>query len=692
MAAGSAASARPIELFVSTEGNDKWSGRRPAPNRAGTDGPLRTPHRALVAARAARRAAGKTARVRIVLRGGTYLLRRPLVIAPADAAPPEARDKRAYRSPPTLTIAAYPGEEPILSGGRRIAGWRPTTVNGRRAWVTRVPAVRNGTWTFRQLWVNGRRARRPRRPAQGLFRIAALPDLDAAGDLERRQGQDRFVFHEGDLANWRNLGDVEFVALHFWIATRRRFRRIDGAARTAVLDAPSRMRLTDDHTRRGAEYYVDNVFEALAQPGQWYLDRPAGRLYYLPRRGERIETAEAYAPVLQEVLRVGGEVAPFAGPRHEAGRNAGRPVAAGRPVEAVRFEGLTVCHCHWQPSDAAERLATPQAACHVPAAVMLENARDVTFADCRVAHVGGYGIELAAGCRDVEIRHSRIHDLGAGGVKIWHRCRRNTVADCEIADGGHLFHAGVGVLVGRSSGNTIIHNHIHDFDYTGISVGWTWGYAEGDAYGNVIEYNRVHDIGRGMLSDLAGIYTLGVQPGTRIRYNVFHDVVSRGYGGWGIYTDEGSTLILIENNLVYRTKSGGFHQHYGCSNLVRNNILALGAEAQVQRTRVEDHRSFVFRHNIVYADNDGTLLSGNWDTLNVDMDHNLYFNASGRRMDFAGRSLARWRQEGADAHSLVADPRFAAPAKGDFRLKRGSPAGRIGFRPFDLSTVGPRRH
>src|SRR5262249_23791717 len=152
------------------------------------------------------------------------------------------------------------------------------------------------------------------------------------------------------------------------------------------------------------------------------------------------------------------------------------------------------------------------------------------------------------------------------------RTHDNAVTDCHVHGGGRVFHQAVGLWVGQSSGNRLAHNHVHDLYYTGISCGWTWGYGRTLGRGNVIEANHGHDLGRGWQSDLGGVYTLGVQPGTVVRGNVFHDIAGHRYGGWGIYFDEGTTQVVAEDNLVYRTTHGGFHQHFGRENVVRNNV------------------------------------------------------------------------------------------------------------------------
>ena len=269
--------------------------------------------------------------------------------------------------------------------------------------------------------------------------------------------------------------------------------------------------------------------------------------------------------------------------------------------------------------------------------------------------------------------------MGGGGIRVGDTDPNQAAAAPNfgsiIAD-NHIHHIGlvnapaVGVLIFLSASNCVAHNEIDHTFYSTISVGWTWGYAPNPCHDNIIEFNHLHDFGQGMLSDMGGVYTLGIQRGTIVRENLIHDVNVSGYGGWGLYTDEGSSGIVLESNIVYHCQSAGMHQHYGETNLFYNNIIALNQEAQIARTRPEPHVSFYFTNNIVYFDS-GMLLSGKWDGGPVDLDHNLYFDTH--------------------VHSIFQDPLFANPANGDFRLRSGSPALPFGFHPLDLRDVGVRK-
>ncbi len=185
--------------------------------------------------------------------------------------------------------------------------------------------------------------------------------------------------------------------------------------------------------------------------------------------------------------------------------------------------------------------------------------------------------------------------------------------------------------------------------------------------------------------------------------NVFHTIYAYSYGGWGLYTDEGSTGILFENNLVHDTKTGSFHQHYGKENTVRNNILVNSLQHQLQATRVENHLSFTLEKNIIYWTNNSPTLNGAWEKGRQISRNNIYWNTTGTPT-FAGKSLDAWQATpvpaptnppappwagaGREQGTIIADPLFMDAARHDFRLKPNSPALKLGFKPFDYTKAG----
>jgi len=646
------------KIYVSPQGNDTNTGTM--------DKPVSSLVKALDIARGLRKSGAAGQKVEIIALRGEYSMLQPLVLTPSDGGDLNA----------PLVIKGEEGGKAVFRGGIQITGWEP--VNDK-LWKAFVPQVAWYDSYFEQLWVNGRRAVRARTPNEGFYFVKKVEEtvVEKGTGRSPRVAVQKILFDSTEASCFqkfsnRDYEDALIVFYHNWDNTRKRVLDFD-AGQSAVFIAGEGMKPWNPINNK-SRWLAENFMGALDAPGEWYLDR-SGYLYYVPLPGETPANTLFYAPILKEFIRTEG-------------------TSAEKPVSGIIFENFSFEVAGYKTPAAGNEPA--QAAAPVGAVITLDFADHITFRNCEIAHTGTYAFWFRRGCSNCTVNQCYMHDLGAGGIKIGETVLRSSVVEITnnitadnniITDAGHVFPCAVGIIIFHASDNKLTHNEISNLRYSGISAGWIWGYAYSPSKRNKIEFNHIHHLGWGELCDMGGVYTLGASEGTTVSNNVIHHVYSFDYGGWGLYTDEGSYGIIEENNLVYACKNSGFHQHYGKENIIRNNIFAFNIRSQLQATRIEEHRSVSFTNNIIYFDK-GTLLSSNWHKFNLLSDYNCYWDTRSKDMRFADMSFTEWQKSGKDIHSVIADPMFVNPAEYNFRFKNQSVVRKIKFVPFDYSQAG----
>lgn len=647
------------EIFVSPKGNDQ--------NPGTNDKPLASLNGARDLIRHLRAEENLKEEVRVIVAGGTYFMNETLVLNEFDSGSKDA----------PIIFTSEAGEKPEFIGGLQINNWIKVS---EKLWKTNVKDVQKYDWYFEQLYVNGRRATRAKSPNNGFYYLNKVSETNidkSTGRQARMAVQKLGLFPEAaaELAKFTRI-DFENAVItlyHKWDNTRKRISAFSKDS-SAIFTAGTGMKPWNQLDKK-TRYQIENYAAALDTCGEWYLSRN-GDLFYIPMEGETIEKLNVIAPTIDNLIIIEGNA------------------ANGKKVDNIRFENLTFKVSGYKMPLWGSEAA--QAASPVEAAIMVDFAQNIDFLNCEIAHTGSNGIWFRKACSDCSVRHCYINDLGAGGIKIGEPSvpdreqdlTRNIVVDNNIIrSGGYIFPCAVGVIIFQASDNSVTHNEIANFRYSGISVGWIWGYDYSPSKRNNISYNHIHHLGWGELCDMGGVYCLGESTGTRIANNVIHHVFSFDYGGWGLYTDEGSANIVMENNLVYACKNSGYHHHYGKDNIIRNNIFAMNIKAQLQATRIEQHSGFNFTNNIVYY-NSGNLLASNWGKINLLSDKNCYWDTRTTDIRFDDKSFKEWQKSGKDLHSVIADPGFIDPENFDFRFRKNSVARKISFIPFDYSQAG----
>ncbi len=673
------------KLYVATNGNDSWTGKLSEPNAEKTDGPFATLIKAknyIFENRPNRHALPNTNPLRpiyVLIRGGIYYLDKPIVFRGGSYG-----DSGTDEYP--ITYMAYPGEEPIISGGKKItASWKPYK---GEILVCTIPEVKEGKLYFRQLSVNGGRQKRARIPYDGFLEIEKREDAVA---------DSAFRYKEGDFKKWHNLNDVEVVWNHSWSTTRHIVYEVDEKNRIVrCINQPDA-----NYPIAGCiyvprhRYYIENVFEGLQHPGDWYLDRNDGKLYYWPIDNidiNNIENQEIIIPVLDQLVNF----------THGA--------------QNIDIIGLTFQDTRWNLSEIGYDGRSSSIG---PAAINFEYVRHITLKDNCIRNVGADALNLTGFGN--KIIGNKIYSTGRGGI-----ITKNFEEEPNTFLYNHIYNLGIvypqcnAISVGYGGG-VIGHNLIHDIPYTGIGIGINWppsltpwqpAKRESQQQELIIEFNEIYNIMQ-KLNDGAAIFTHNNN--VTVRNNLIHDVfaLEDGSPGWGIYTGCNTTNALFENNIVYRTDETVHIWKQNKNVTLVNNILVDGGfnekksntsygKGQVYYQGLDEldhHVNVIFNKNIVYYTNPNAILFrvNNMRSAPWISDYNVLFWTEGSILNDSGvckgpgiNSFKDWREHGFDRHSIIADPLFVNPKNDNYTLKDDSPAFKIGFEPIDLSSVGLR--
>jgi len=681
-----------IELYVSNDGSDQASGA--------IDHPLKTLEGARDVLRERRGQNPEPST--IYVREGVYSLSRTLELDERDSA---------------VAFRGYQKEKPVLTGCLPIHGFS----------VYKGQILKADAWSqgfkdcyFRNLYLHGRRqilARYPNLDPENPYH-GGWAYVDAS---QPEQGKRIFRYKEKDARAWSHPEDGEA-----WIFPRHNYWNrissilsIDAAQRTITL---AQDRWEDwEEILPGDRYFAQNLLEELDAPGEWYLDKRTGTLFFWPP--EPLKGEPVYAPILESLVRISSSKdLAFSGFVFDG--------AEGTGIDMKDTE-----NCLISASTIRNMGSSKSSGDNDGCGVRIDGGKNNGVKGCDIYETGSHGVLLK----------------GGDGVTL-------TPAS-QFAENNYIHHVGVyykqglGISI-AGCGNRASRNLIHDGPRMGILY-------EGNL--NVVEYNHIRHMNI-ETDDSGAIYTKGrdriVSRGSVIRFNYVHDMLGYGWddsngGAWkfpnycrGIYLDDFASGVDIIGNIVVRCPGACIFLHDGSDNIVKNNIVAGTVKISYQGALVRQKewtdcypgmlaaykavsaqpawknmrsmelppdkvplpngmhmRNNVCVQNIIcYVEPQSYL----YEMFNVPLDNNVFdknliWNKSSPRsltsqcietgakskLKYKWLEWTEWTAKGLDANSLLEDPLFVAPEKDDYRLKSESPAFKLGFERIPVEMIGP---
>ncbi len=644
------------ELFVSPNGDDLAKGS--------ISEPLATLEGAKNVAKS------MSGAVTVYFRGGTYLFDGTVCF--------DEKDKS------NVTYKAYKDEKVVFSSGAAYSGFKKCLVNGVSAFKKYV----GKDICFNTLFDESKMLELGRYPSEGYLKVKAVTDEDILlkpeVDAEYHSSYGGMYIDSDALNDFKNLSDITVKILHFWKDETLHISDYESKSGHLSFDKGSSMTINKED-----RFFFLNVFEGLNKPGQWYLDKSDGMLYVIPEEEIEPDDYTVWGSTVETLVSING-------------------------VDSISFENIIF---RGNGNSYLTEREFSQAAYDVNSCVSIKNANNFFIKNCEFRDISACSVFMGESVKNAKVDSCIFNNIGAQavyvrGVNVDVNDTRVTKDICitnNIISGyGRNYYNAVAVLVIHANSVEVAHNEIHDGYYTAVSVGWIWGYAYSVTYNNKICDNLIYDIGQGWLSDMGGIYTLGKQSGTIISGNVIHNVAADpgegGYGGWGIYLDEGSSYITVEKNLVYACGNDAYHLHYGSYNTVRNNIFALSGKSQfrvvsaLNRVTPEDgSKKTVDLYNNIFLTDDKTCAvslirdKSAWnerDNLYWDLTNggDIYVDINENPDKSMGINTAV--RKGYITSPIIADPMFKDAGDFDFKLSENSPVVKSGFEVWDYQSAG----
>jgi hypothetical protein len=705
-------------FHVSPQGNDR--------NPGTASRPFATPERAQQAVRKVDRRGP----IQVWLHQGTYYLDSPVTFEPQDSGTPEA----------PVTWSAWQDEIVTLSGGLRLnCQWTPHANGIVKAAVT-------DNLTFSQLFVNGKRKIRARYPNYDPSQPGKSGYLQAAGPIAQ-DAHDPFAGPDADMTfsgeaprgvqfdpatftnkSWTHPEEAEIHIFQeaYWGNLQWRLKGIDHEKHSIWFGEGGQQigaKWDKNPARVGgrSRYFIENVFEELDSPGEWFLDKRTNILYYYAEPGVDLKTALIEVPRLEQIIHFSG--------------------TQNSPVTNIAIKGIRFAHALSTYMSGYDVPSLSDWSIHRGGTVFAEGTRQCSVQDCWFDAVGGNGIFVNNYNREFSVKGCKFTETGdsamcfVGDLAQTNGAQRAFPYECQASN--NLVHdCGVygkqiaGVYISRAKRITASHNLIYNMPRAAICIGdSTWG-------GHVIEFNHTHDTvietsdhgpfnawGRDRAWSLAqshGPYTsdrgidaydvlVDAMEPVILRNNFFDEK-----SGWGLDLDDGASNYKIYNNISIGGVS--FKWREGAYREVHNNIWYKSRVAPCFHVGNNYNHDRYYNNITVMDSSDVQWPAGSpwWPQMFLsviappaigpwfdEVDHNVFYAENGEfqvvvdrlRSEGGKRSprryeLTEWQTLGWDKNSLFADPLFIDPANHDFRVRPDSPALKLGFTNFEMGKWG----